>query len=294
MRVLAAVCVGATDDGGFNEAGRRGAEDAAAQHGLTLRLVDGVAPDAATIEQAARTLAPQADLLLLHSGDSDGPGLRVAADFPALRVLVSGGDVAASNLDSWGADQPQSAFLAGVAAALLTRSGVVGHVSGIPIPPGLRGRDAFAAGLRRANPSARLHSTFCGDQNDPARAEQATEQAIAAGADLVFTMLNAGRAGAIAACRRRGVPQIGNVRDWVAAMPDVFVASAVADVGHAVRHWVAAMLQDPAPGRIRRFGLEAAAVVRLALAPGLPDAVGAAVRAAEAALRCGDIRLPGS
>jgi basic membrane protein A len=292
---LGAVCVGATDDGGFNEAGRRGAEAAARLHGLDLLIRDRIAAGAAAIEAAAREIAPRCGLLLLHSGDSDGPGARIAAAFPQLRVLVSGGDVAGPNLDSWGADQPQSAFLAGVAAGRLTRSGVVGHVSGIPIPPGLRGRDAFAAGLRHANPAAKLYSTFCGDQNDRARAESATETAIAAGADLVFTMLNAGRAGAIAACRRRGVRQIGNVRDWVAAMPEVFVASAVADVGHAIAAWVSAMLAPaPPPGRVRRFGLETPEVVRLVLAPGLPPEVQAAVAAAELALRVGRVSLPES
>jgi len=290
MRLLGAICVGATDDGGFNESGRRGAEAAAAAHGLKLRLRDRVAPDAAAIEAAARAIAPGCDLLLLHSGDSDGPGKRIAADFPQCRVMVSGGDVAGPNLDSWGADQPASAFLAGIAAGLLTRSGIVGHVSGIPIPPGLRGRDAFAAGLRDSRPDARLHSTFCGDQNDPGLAEAATEAAIAAGADLVFTMLNAGRPGAIAACRRHGVPQIGNVRDWVAAAPDVFVAAAIADVGHAVQGWVAAMLADrTTPGRIRRFGLETPGAVRLVLAPGVPAAVRTAVEAASRRMAAGAV-----
>jgi basic membrane protein A len=290
---LGAVCVGATDDGGFNEAGRHGVEIAAMRHDLMLRVVDRVAPDAAAIEAAARAMAPDCDLLVLHSGDSDGPGQRIAAAFPRLRVLVSGGDVAGPNLDSWGAAQPQSAFLAGIAAGLLTETGVVGHVSGIPIPPGLRGRDAFALGLRHANATARLHSTFCGDQNDPDRAEEATEAAIAAGADIVFTMLNAGRPGAIEACRRHDVPQIGNVTDWVAAMPEVFVASAVADVGHAVRHWVAAMLEEPPPpGRVRRFGLETPEVVRLVLRPDVPAAVQQTVRLSAEALRDGTLRLP--
>jgi basic membrane protein A len=289
------VCVGASDDLGFNEAGRRGAERAALRHGLDLKLLDRVGADAASIESAGRMLAAESDLLLLHSGDSDGPGARIARDLPRLRVLVSGGDVAGPNLDSWGAAQPQSAFLAGIAAGMLTSSGVVGHVSGIAIPPGLRGRDAFAAGLARANPAARLHSTFCGDQNDPALAAAATGAAIADGADIVFTMLNAGRPGAIAACRRHDVPQIGNVSDWVEAMPDVFLGSAVADVGFAVERWIEAMLRDRTqPGRIRRFGLEAPEVVRLVLAPRVPAHVAAAVGAAAAELRAGRIRLDGS
>jgi hypothetical protein len=54
---------------------------------------------------------------------------------------------------------------------------------------------------------------------------------IGAKADIIFTMLNAGRYGATEACREGGARQIGNVRDWIALVPDVFIASAIAELG---------------------------------------------------------------
>ncbi len=47
-------------------------------------------------------------------------------------------------------------------------------------------------------------------------------------------MLNPGRDGVTDGCRERNVRQIGNVIDWVAVDPGVFIASAIADVGIGV------------------------------------------------------------
>ena len=49
------------------------------------------------------------------------------------------GLVQGSNLSSYDVLQEESAYLAGVLAALTTRTGVVGHMSGIRVPPGLKG-----------------------------------------------------------------------------------------------------------------------------------------------------------
>ena len=84
-------------------------------------------------------------------------------------------------------------------------------------------------------------------------------------------MLNAGRAGAIEACRERGVKQIGNVRDWVAAMPDVFVASAAADGGVAVVQAVRDLYDGVWSGdRVKRIGMRNPEAVRLVLPLGVP------------------------
>ena len=91
---------------------------------------------------------------------------------------------------------------------------------------------------------------------------------IDAKADIIFTMLNAGRTGAIEACRERGIKQIGNVSDWVAVMPDVFVASAVADSGIAVLKSVEDFLAGTlVTVRVEKIGLMRADAVRLELSP---------------------------
>ena len=156
----------------------------------------------------------------------------------------------------------------------MTRTGLVGHLSGIRIAPGLRSRAAYAAGVARTNPQARLVTCFCGTQDDSAVAKRAALTEIDANVDIMYTMLNSGRDGAIEACRERGIAQIGNACDWTQIDPDVFIASAIADTGRLVYDWIAGVLGNPdAPGTLRELGVEDPLAVRLAMAERVPEAV---------------------
>ena len=115
---------------------------------------------------------------------------------------------------------------------------------------------------------------------------------IDAGADIIFTMLNAGRIGAIEACRERGVLQIGNVVDWYPIAPDVFIASAIADV--SIPAFLAA--EDFISGTLkletkRRIGLDAPEAVRLAMAPSVPLEIQTEVEALAAKIVAGAIEV---
>ena len=186
--------------------------------------------------------------------------------------------------------QEQSAFLGGVLAARLSSSATVAHLSGERVRPGLLGRAAYADGVRHARPDARVLSTFCGDQHDPELAYRTVVAQADAGADLLFAMIDGGRDGATRACRERDVKQIGNVFDWTAREPEVFIASAIADSGAciemAVRDHAAGRLQC---GTIRHFGLEAPDIVRLALGNRVTDPVRAKLAAVVARLASGEI-----
>jgi basic membrane protein A len=166
-------------------------------------------------------------------------------------------------------------------------------MSGLRVRSGLKARAAFAAGLASTNARARLLTSFSGSQDDAALAKRIALAQIAAGADIIFTMLNAGRIGAIEACRERGVKQIGNVRDWVAVMPDVFVASAVADSGVAVVQ-AARDLYDAiwSGDRVKRIGLRNPEAVRLVLAPTVPAAVQTRIASLTQEMVAGGIKIP--
>jgi len=152
---------------------------------------------------------------------------------------------------------------------------------------------AFAGGLASTNPRARLLTNFSGTQDDPAVARRIALAQIDAGADLIFTMLNTGRSGAIDACRERGVKQIGNVRDWVAAMPEVFVASAVADAGFAVFQAGRDLSDNLWKGEtVKRFGVRHPDAVRLALAPTVQGVVRDRVDALTKEMAAGGIAIP--
>jgi basic membrane protein A and related proteins len=291
---MAAMFPGRIDDGGFIEAGYRGLMRVPEAVGIQVSYVDGVPPEAEAMKDALRRLAAtDAKMVIAFGGQTSAAAQRVAWEFPEQRFTVIQGSHLRPNLAVYEVLQEQSAWLAGAAAGMLTKTNVVGHMSGLRVHPGLKARAAFAAGLVSTNSRAKLLTSFSGSQDDAALAKRIALAQIAAGADLIFTMLNAGRAGAIEACRERGVKQIGNVRDWVAAMPDVFVASAVADGGVAVVQAARDLYDSIWSGdRVKRIGLRNQDAVRLVLAPGVPGEVKSRITLLTQEMVAGGIKIP--
>lgn len=260
MRV-AAVFFGAPGGGSFNAAGVAGLARAASRFAITPETF--WQPDPARRAETIAEAAARAGLVIAHGGQGEAGVLAVAPHHPSVAFAVTQGRIAGPNIACFEVLQEQSAFLAGALAGWWMRRGVVAHLSGEKVPPGLRGRAGFAAGLAHARPEARLLTGFCGNQHDEALAERWTSAQARAGAEVQFQMLDGGRPGAIRACRAAGMRAIGNVRDWTAE-DAIFLASAVAENGVTIEAAIAAFRD----GRFedRRIGLEHPEAVRLMLA----------------------------
>jgi basic membrane protein A and related proteins len=164
---VAALFAGPLDDGGFVEAGYRGLVSARDKLGVTIATKDSVKPEEQLLAAALRELAAaKPDLIIAHGGQNDAAAQQVAAEFPSISFVVTQGTVTGANLASYEVLQEQSAFLAGALAAWTTKTHVVGHMSGIRVKPGLKGRAAYANGVAYADPSVKLLTNFSGDQDD--------------------------------------------------------------------------------------------------------------------------------
>lgn len=274
---------GQIDDKGFMEAGYNGLVAIEKELGAEVDYIDKVQPKPDLLAEALRKLAKEKpDLVIAHGGQNNAAAETVAAEFPDVKFVVVQGAVTGPNLSSYEVLQEESAWLAGAAAGMMTESGVVGHISGIRVKPGLKGRGGFYNGLKHTNPDAEFLTIFAGDQDDNELSYRVASDQIDKGADIIFTMLNAGRTGAIDAMRENKVHQIGNVRNWIPDHPDVFIASAIAQVSIAGLE-AARDVKDGTwqPGRIVRIGLSNPEAVSLALS----DSVPADVRAKIAELR---------
>lgn len=268
---IAVFFVGALEDGGFNANALAGAV-APAGAGADIRIVSGVPYEQPAIREALLALMPEVDGVVFVGGQGDETVPAIAAAFPQKRFAVVQGEVTGPNLVSYEIAQEESAFLAGHLAARLTRTGMVAHLSGHRVRPGLKGRAGFAAGVRHADPDVRLLTGFCGTQDDEEVAYRWAAAQIASGADILFTMLNAARDGATRACAEGGARQIGNVLDWCARRPDVFVASAIARIDLGVARAIAGMLNGMAPwGKKVRFGLADGDFISLSLGLGVSE-----------------------
>jgi len=286
---VAMLIPGHIDDGGFMEAGYKGLLMIRDKLGADIAYIDKVKPKKDLLSASLRQLAAGGpDLIIAHGGQNSKAMAAVAPEFPKIKFVVVQGNVRGSNLSSYEVLQEQSAWLAGAAAGLLTKTNVVGHISGIRVRPGLKGRGAFFNGLMHTNRNAKYLTTFAGDQDDNALSYGVASAQIDAGADIIFTMLNAGRVGAIKAMREKKVHQIGNVRDWYPVAPDVFIASAMANVSMAGFH-AANDVHSGAwkPGVIKKIGIENGDAVRLALSPDVPQDIRAKLEKLREALASG-------
>jgi len=152
---------------------------------VATTVVEGVAegPDS---ERVMRDLAAQGHRLIFAT--SFGylePALRVAADFPDVRIEHAGGYKTAANLNTYNARYYEARYLAGWLAGKSSPRGVAGYVAGFPIPEVVQGINAFTLGMLAANPKAEVRVLWLNTWFDPAREREAALTLINQGADVL-------------------------------------------------------------------------------------------------------------
>ena len=167
-----------------HELGRRAMQQALGDQVKTTG-VESVAegPDS---ERVMRDLAAQGHRLIFAT--SFGylePALRVAAEFPAVKFEHAGGYKTAPNLNTYNARYYEARYLAGLLAGRTSKSGIAGYVAGFPVPEVIQGINAFALGMREANPKAQVKVLWLNTWFDPPREREAALTLIHQGADVL-------------------------------------------------------------------------------------------------------------
>ncbi|WP_294254164.1 BMP family ABC transporter substrate-binding protein [uncultured Comamonas sp.] len=113
------------------------------------------------------------------------PTLKVARTAPKITFMNGTGYKTAANVGTYNARWYEGRYLEGVIAGHMTRSNVVGYVGAFPIPEVLQGVNAFALGMRSANPKAQLRLIWVNSWYDPGRERDAANALIKLGADTM-------------------------------------------------------------------------------------------------------------
>jgi basic membrane lipoprotein Med (substrate-binding protein (PBP1-ABC) superfamily) len=149
---------------------------------------------------------------------------KVAKDYPKVAFLLgSSGKPQAPNFSVFDNYIQEPAYLTGMVAGGMSKSGKIGMVGGYPIPEVNRLMNAFMAGAREVNPKVEFTISFINSWFDPPKAKEAAFAMIDKGADVMY----AERFGVSDAAKERKVLAIGNVIDTQAQYPDTVVASAL-------------------------------------------------------------------
>ena len=172
------------------------------------------------------------DLIFAHGFEYQDAAMRAGVQFPNTTIVVSGGGEIADNVVPLIFRLEEATYLAGMAAASITESGIIGMVGGVEIPPVRGAFMSFEAGARSVNPEVEILETFTGDWNDVASAKEAAIAQLSRGADVLIHNLDAGSFAIFQAVREavaqgRTVWALGMNNDQNHVAPDVIIGSAV-------------------------------------------------------------------
>ena len=179
----------------------------------------------ADYERVMRQYAEQGNGLIVGEAFAvEAAARKVAKDYPKISFLLgSSGKPQAPNFSVFDNYIQEPAYLSGMIAGGMSKSGKIGMVGGYPIPEVNRLMNAFIAGARSVNPKAEFSISFINSWFDPPKAKEAAFAMIDKGADVMY----AERFGVSDAARERKVLAIGNVIDTQKDYPDTVVASAL-------------------------------------------------------------------
>jgi basic membrane protein A and related proteins len=162
----------------------------------------------------------------------------VAKDYPKTAFLMgSSFGPAGSNFSVFDNFIQEPAYLTGMIAAGMSRSGTIGMVGGYPIPEVNRLMNAFMDGARAIDPNVKFMVSFIGSWFDPPKAKEAAFAMIDRGADVMY----AERFGVSDAAKERKVLAIGNVIDTQPQYPETVVASALWHMEPSIDRAIAAV-----------------------------------------------------
>ncbi len=149
---------------------------------------------------------------------------KVAKDYPKISFLMgSSGKPQEPNFSVFDNYIQEPAYLSGLIAGGMSKSGKIGMVGGFSIPEVNRLMNAFMAGARETNAKAEFTVSFINSWFDPPKAKEAAFAMIDKGADVLY----AERFGVSDAAKERKVLAIGNVINTQDKYPDTVVASAL-------------------------------------------------------------------
>ncbi len=199
---------------------------------------DAIGYDPGAMEGALRTAAgatPKPDVIFGDAFGNEEAVRKVAKEFQDIKFVFGSGfgpvEPNLSVFDNW---IHEPAYLCGMIAGRMTKTGKVGVVGGMKVAEVNRVVNAFVQGVKETKPDAKVFVGFIDSWFDKAKAAAEAEKQIAAGADLLF----AERAGVIEVATQHKVFAFGNMLDQSGLGPQTVITGPVWNMSPTVTYVV--------------------------------------------------------
>jgi len=248
---------GSKSDKGWMESGYDGLVAAQKKYGdkIKVQMIENI--NYADMEQGLTNLATGNALVIGVGGQTQAAVYKIAKRFPATKFSIVGGNEADAlpNVAGYDVKQAEIAFVAGAAAAMLSKNGAVSYVGGLEIPSIVNAGKEFGKGAKYVNADIKYYENYTGDFDDVAKSKEATLAAIAQGADVHYHILNLGLRGMEQAAKEKGTHIIGSYTDRCGSDP-LYVAYSITGVGYQVQYAIDEMVKGSWKPGYKEFGLK--------------------------------------
>ena len=284
--------VGPVGDGGWSYAHDNARKAVEKEFGdkVVTSFVEKV-PESADAERVIRDMAGQGNKLIF--GTTFGymePILKVANDLKDVKFEHATGYKTAPNLRTYDSRTYEGAYLAGVVAGQMSKTGTLGVVGSVPIPEVIRNINSFTLGAQSVNPKIMTKVVWVNEWFNPPKETEAATALINGGADVLFQ--NTDSSAVLQTAEKMGKRAFGWDSDMTAYGPKAHLASAVINWAPYYIKSVGEVLNGTWKGDERSWwGVKEGAIDLVSIAADVPDETKKRVDDVKAGLKDGSFAI---
>lgn len=289
---IAFAYVGPVGDGGWTYAHDNARKAVEKEYGdkIVTSFVEKV-PESADAERVIRDMAAQGNKLIF--GTTFGymePMLKVANDLKDVKFEHATGYKTADNLRTYDSRTYEGAYMAGVVAGKMSKSGTLGVVGSVPIPEVIRNINSFTLGAQSVNPKIKTKVVWVNEWFNPPKETEAATALINGGADVLFQ--NTDSSAVLQTAEKMGKRAFGWDSDMTAYGPKAHLASAVINWGPYYIKSVGEALEGKwTGGTASWWGVKEGAIDLVSIAADVPDETKKRIDEVKAGLKDGSFAI---
>ena len=224
---IAFAYVGPVGDGGWTFAHDNARKALEKEFGdkIVTSFVENV-PESADAERVIRDMASQGNKVIF--GTTFGymeTMLKLAPEFKDVKFEHATGYKTADNMRTYDSRTYEGAYMAGVIAGKMSKTGTLGVVASVPIPEVIRNINSFTLGAQTSNPKIKTKVVWVNEWFNPPKETEAATSLINGGADVLFQ--NTDSPAVLKTAQDKGKRAFGWDSDMTAYGPKAHLASSV-------------------------------------------------------------------
>lgn len=214
------------NDQGWDTAMYGGEQAIVNKFGSRVMVTRKTVPDGPEVKTVLNSLISQGYKLIVCTSFAEQTySIPLAKANPDVKFIQTESGSTLPNLGTFFTEDQDGFYVAGIAAAALSKSGTLGMVGGFPISDNLAETNGFALGAQSYKPSTKVRVVWTDNWDSVVDAQNAAQGLINSGADAI-AFLTTGPAPAQVA-QRNNVPWIGYQANQESAAPNQYLVGVV-------------------------------------------------------------------